>query len=466
MELMHDCRNWIYRGEGNSSLVVANLKEKKVLRLRKCFTDSKVEKQEANRRDWLLCKDYIDNIMRPLLGEKFVSSPELVTLSAEFIAAVNRECLQIRPKKRLNAHADSDILLGMVLPDACFIDHPIKSSLSPTYCVEIKCKQGFFPPYSIARSLPKKATCRFCMLQLLKVTKGSLNHISKFCPLDIFSGNLDQMKHAFRMLLQTPQNNLKIFKDGVLVFSSHDGNPSSLPVLQNLSYQLHPLVDEVSTPPEMKSIEDCIQSAGVNHLIDIVCQALLHVESTKNTVKDDSFMPERCAASTYHHSEGSDSSSLPVGCVLHSVLTAQHLDTSGVYSIHKDFQQLREYIESIPQHREHLFLDGPYPPNYLSFGTEYSFIPSDIVGCLKRIRGFLVAGTSKDLSIMIAVQRLPSNVSCNSLKNVVRVCDNQFQHSVKIVDLDPKPSSRIPKYIVLEDEIWQNYNKHLSLSVT
>lgn len=55
-----------------------------------------------------------------------------------------------------------------------------------------------------------------------------------------------------------------------------------------------------------------LPSAGVNHLIDVACQALLHVESTGNTDKDDSFMPEICAASTYHHSEGNWSVTLRV----------------------------------------------------------------------------------------------------------------------------------------------------------
>ncbi|PIK44038.1 putative inositol-pentakisphosphate 2-kinase [Apostichopus japonicus] len=390
--------------------------------------------QEANRRDWILCKDYIDNVMLPLLGDMFVTSPKLVKLTPEFVRAVNRDCLDIRPKKRLNAHADSDILVAMVMPDACLLSHPVTGNENPTFCVEIKCKQSFLPPYSLEKSKPNEPVCRFCMLQQLKVKRGSLNHRSKFCPLDIFSGDPGRMRHTLLNLLQTPQNNLKIFKNGSLFFSCHEGNPSTLFDLQSLVQQLQSLDDTENSSPDLKTVEECLQSNAVSVMTEVLTKALLHVDSITD---DRTHSTDICAASSYHQNSG---------YVLPVVLIAW----SSVC-----FLSLGERLQ----------VDGPYPPKYLAMESQSCNktedqpvkVPPDVLEGFQKVRNFLVAGTSKDLSIMVTFQKLPSNISSQSKYITVGSLGNQFQHAIKIVDLDPKPSTRIPKYVKLEDEIWQNY---------
>lgn len=41
---------------------------------------------------------------------------------------------------------------------------------------------------------------------------------STYCPFDLFSGVETRMKSALKALLTSPQNNLKIFRDGVIVY--------------------------------------------------------------------------------------------------------------------------------------------------------------------------------------------------------------------------------------------------------
>lgn len=50
---------------------------------------------------------------------------------------------------------------------------------------------------------------------------------SNYCPFDLFSGVEERMKDALKELLKTPQNNLKIFKDGFTVFDQQS-SPSDL----------------------------------------------------------------------------------------------------------------------------------------------------------------------------------------------------------------------------------------------
>ena len=50
---------------------------------------------------------------------------------------------------------------------------------------------------------------------------------SSYCPFDLFSGVETRMKSALKGLLKSPQNNLKIFKDGVIVYDQ-ESNSSDL----------------------------------------------------------------------------------------------------------------------------------------------------------------------------------------------------------------------------------------------
>ena len=49
---------------------------------------------------------------------------------------------------------------------------------------------------------------------------GNISERSRYCPFDLFSGNESRMKRAIQALLLSPQNNLKIFKDGLVQYDS------------------------------------------------------------------------------------------------------------------------------------------------------------------------------------------------------------------------------------------------------
>lgn len=83
---------------------------------------------------------------------------------------------------------------------------------------------------------------------------------SNYCPFDLFSGMETRMKAAVKELLKSPQNNLKIFKDGFVVY------------------------DETSSPNDLENVLDewfrnvATESGGrarrVDEFCNLVCAAL------------------------------------------------------------------------------------------------------------------------------------------------------------------------------------------------
>jgi inositol-pentakisphosphate 2-kinase len=44
---------------------------------------------------------------------------------------------------------------------------------------------------------------------------GAAPRISKYCPLDLFSGDARRMEWAIASLIRTPQNNMKVYRDNM-----------------------------------------------------------------------------------------------------------------------------------------------------------------------------------------------------------------------------------------------------------
>lgn len=58
----------------------------------------------------------------------------------------------------------------------------------------------------------------FFLFVSFQLEKGTINQISNYCPIDLFSGNRKRMRRAIKGLLNSPQNNLRVFKNEVLIF--------------------------------------------------------------------------------------------------------------------------------------------------------------------------------------------------------------------------------------------------------
>lgn len=222
--LVISLENCSFRGEGNSNIVVTLKKEDSVLRLRKSqvYTEHTTCLTGETLQKFQLEADFISQVMKTLLGHRFVQTPILVHLTAEDVRLINGAVQLKRPTHRLKKNVKEAPTLGLLLPDYCTLpSHLQKHAEGPVLSIEIKPKQGFLPEsyYLPFEHKVKASVCRFHLAQRHKKNKGEISSMSMYCPLDLFSGCPQRMNNALRELLYHPQNNLRVFKNKELIFS-------------------------------------------------------------------------------------------------------------------------------------------------------------------------------------------------------------------------------------------------------
>lgn len=52
----------------------------------------------------------------------------------------------------------------------------------------------------------------------IQIDQGKIKKLSQYCPVDLFSGYCNRMKKAIRGLIEEPQNNFRLCKNGLLIF--------------------------------------------------------------------------------------------------------------------------------------------------------------------------------------------------------------------------------------------------------
>ncbi|XP_069694076.1 inositol-pentakisphosphate 2-kinase isoform X2 [Periplaneta americana] len=476
-------KKWKYRGEGNANLVLALPQERKILRLRKCDGDVAKEAEDllAERerehvwREAVFCR----GIMAPLLGECYIQPPTAARMDRAEVKRLDQILRTQRPAHR--NHKSLQFGYVTVYPDYALLPlHLSASSISsptatvpPTFCVEIKPKQGWIP--SPDRRLPK---CTFCLNQYLKLKNGSIRSRSLYCPLDLFSGNRARMMKALKALVAAPQNNLKIFKDGVLVYGEETCNDLSsllqdwfcdpletitvtdIPRLvdQLCCLVLEALCRDLTGREKLSDSETDNDSESDIALWERGCQNLLRPNSLPDGYGSNrqcrmpgtaliERIPSGLVAAVTPLLPGPpcdwSAQSLPVDCILARILRVQKLERTGSDRVYEAFRtqscmnQLRAGNAAVA--------DYGYVASMLSAGTGAG-------SGLSPLHRYLLATTAKDCSIMLAFQRLPPDNKCRTQNHipahhVVRESDGHAHvMNVGVTDLDPKPLSCIEKH--------------------
>lgn len=62
----------------------------------------------------------------------------------------------------------------------------------------------------------------------LKLKNERIKDISSYCPVDLFSGSANRMNRAIKGLISNPQNNLKMFVDGKIIYNEYSVDTSAL----------------------------------------------------------------------------------------------------------------------------------------------------------------------------------------------------------------------------------------------
>lgn len=476
----------IYRGEGNSSIVIALKDRAKVIRLLK--KDGKIMKSSLDHhvtQHPMSNIRFIHLIMRPLTDHFLSGSTELVHLKSDFVSIISKRVEAERPLHRLDKILHLDDQYALVMDDLCTLSSALTQSIQPEYdlcgptiSIEIKPKQGFLPIHRHAMKSTTndpstdnqlKSSCLYGSTQFLKLARGRIKETSSYCPINLFSGCPIKMHSALEGLLKNPQNNFRIFKNLVLAYD--EGNRSKL---SNVFQDFFQSMSETSS--------------NIDHerrLIDLLIRCLLSESPTKtnidrksdmvtnNGLEDENICSDNLSngrSCTRHKlvstcrrcdsypsskksktgiSSGFKNHELPSSCVLASVLRAQQLDTIGAYEARQMLDWLLENCSDSMDVLEELSKPqmprGFGSPCRLQFETREQYY-------FRKVWEFLVSLTAKDCSIIITVRRISPGRHDEllrrqrNLKEHILV-DNKtgtyFLFNVGIADLDQKMPLKI-----------------------
>ncbi|XP_059800611.1 inositol-pentakisphosphate 2-kinase isoform X3 [Hypanus sabinus] len=465
MELKEpDGNEWKYHGEGNRSLVVSHVQHCQVLRFLKFPIElpqpNKALEEVPHRLNNIV--EFSKHVMKPLLGDNFVQPGEVIQLPLDFVRQLALKIQQERPGSRCNKVMDVFSGYTLCLPDLTKFQTSHHIEKRPPLCIEIKPKCGFIPFSSHITKEIKRRVCRYCMHQHLKVANGKWKKMSKYCPLDLFSGNKQRMCIALKSLLQEPQNNLKIFKNGELIFGCKDDQDCLMDLNElanHLKAYFFPTNGVVNGP-------QCIRTV-ITELIQVITMALLSTPADSCRTGDMkrtriSEEMSQCEASQFRRDvlrnniHSVENSGLPNGSVLSQILQVQMLDMMDIDGIYPLYLRVQQHLEEFPKDRSRLHLDGPYDESFYESLSDFSQDDETVDYAARKIHQYRVATTAKDCSIMIALSPclLEERPEPSS---IIRTSRTSFAYSISILDLDPKPYENIAHQYKLDGKIINYY---------
>uniref|UniRef100_A0A6G1SJP7 Inositol-pentakisphosphate 2-kinase n=1 Tax=Aceria tosichella TaxID=561515 RepID=A0A6G1SJP7_9ACAR len=448
----------IYRGEGNSSIVVAIKNRSKVIRLLK--KDGKIMRTSQDHhvtQHPMRSIKFIHLIMKPLTSPYLSDATQLVHLKSDFINMLSKKVEVERPSHRLDKTLHLDDQYALVMDDLCTLpDHLIRhfnevDFSGPTISVEIKPKQGFLLPThrSLMRSSINdqmtaimKGSCLYGLNQNMKLARGRIKETSNYCPINLFSGCPIKMESALEALLRNPQNNLRIFKNLGLAYDESNHLISDLFKCNSLNNDPCCATAERSYNHDkerlIKLLIQCLLSepspGGENHVRGTNDTTIMNYgkdsenlfTSTSTCVGDfceqhSSSIPN-CKRCDIHQMKkhkpklvpGNPSHQLPRNCVLASVLRAQRLDSIGAFEARHMLEWLLEHANQSEEKPDILEeLSTPQVPT--GFGHPCQ-LPTESKRdyYFRKVWEFLVSLTAKDCSIIITIRKI-ANGRCETM---------------------------------------------------
>ncbi|KAH6764991.1 Inositol-pentakisphosphate 2-kinase family protein [Perilla frutescens var. hirtella] len=426
-----DAEEWIYRGEGAVNLVLAYCGNSphfvgKVLRIQKVPNDRpKCENGHSvlvNHEGLLWGKFegivsaptkeiaeqlYVQRVMCPLLGSEHVDAGIHVLVSREFLEAVDNKVLCQRPPWRVDAARVNPLCDSVLLITDHSVFPHVSGSLKEDFCVsvEIKPKGGFLPTseFIADENAVKKRITRFKMHQALKLHQGKISQISKYDPLDLFSGSKDRIQRAIKTLFLTPQNNFRVFLNGSLIFGGMGCAADS-----TSSAVGQPFHDG------LKRVISTNDGMHIKCFVDLLSEAIF---------KSD---------------------------LLNRLLEVQKLDAIDIEGA------IHAYYDIISQPCVVCRRIGG-----IKLSARYSSIHSlQREEKIKIVRDYLISATAKDLSMMISF-RPRGNMSQESPYRAVFLesCKQTFCYKASFIDLDMKPLKKMEYYYELDKQIVSYYIK-------
>ncbi|KAL1501430.1 hypothetical protein ABEB36_006750 [Hypothenemus hampei] len=374
---------WCYRGEGNNSLVISLPESRHILRIHKIEKPKSIFQwiiqHIVDFIDWYGGKGLRDEIrdfnfycklMRPLIGYTYTSESMVLLLSRKQIKIFKDYIDQQRPAYRKKKTLQ--IGRATLFRDFAFLPRQFDQLefKGQTYAVEIKPKQGWRA--ETERHYPE---CLFCMNQYLKLEKEKIQSRTNYCPEELFSGDKTRMTKTLKNLINEPQNNFRIFKNGSICYDDKQKNTHIFNEIFDSNSSREVLIEEFSN-----FLQTCLTTVieTNENMLNCQCDICLKFKSDN----------------------------LPRGSVLDQILSVQKLDQEGTVSIHNkllEIDKLEDYTFI-----EKLLVRLCTTNNICSLSlivnisrsskNELIFLP------------YLVSAIAKDCSLMITFQKIEEPV--------------------------------------------------------
>ncbi|CAH0556662.1 unnamed protein product [Brassicogethes aeneus] len=436
--------DWIYRGEGNCHVVLALPSTKQILRIRK--TKLTLGLYIVRLLTWLsdliywyfgtgFREEKVDvkfylKVMRPLFGQTYVSDAKQVILSTSQINYLEKNLDKHRPEHR--KHKILDYGRATLFDDfTCINNDYLPFNISKdTFSFEFKPKQDWEP----LLNLNKHPRHTFCMNQYYKLEKKLISNRSNYCPHDLFSGTEENVSKAIKSLIETPQNNFRVFKNGEEIY----GDSKKTDFLLILS----DLFGESLNKKDLSVFYD-----------------LMHECLTKNIVsrKEQNECNKKWLCEWNRQINMSTNYKLEKDSVLEKILSVQMLNTEGA-----------SYYNKLMKNKQ--IKDLKYVNKVLK---EVNKHPGTCMKCIMMILGnkdkdllivqYLMAAVANDCSFMVTLKRIKDKVEDMEIGNIVHSKYGSFLVRIGIFDLYPKPVFTITKHEKRNKDILDAFTRNNSL---
>ncbi|CAM6117342.1 unnamed protein product [Calypogeia fissa] len=455
MKELRDAEGWHYRGEGAANIVLAYRGDDpeltgKVLRLRKVLNNDKsvgnvIKSAPVLSREeqtvWTEWPDlvsattiaelnhaYARDVLRPLLGEEHVDPGTLVHIESSFIEALGCHIDSMRPTWRAES-GSLEVLtgVGLLISDHTYFPTPAGTveASSATISVELKPKCGFLPSttFITEEDSIKKSLSRFTMHQQLKFHQGKIDHISKYDPLDLFSGTRDGILKAIEALFETPQNNLRIFLNGEEIFGASKNDKLSIIHFDNVLEGFVPAQAGERVQAFQNFVTDLLLKSDILHKL-LAVQRLDYYDIEGAIQVYDRFLSYQNRLS-------------------------ESPKTDEISSTGKGTEELRQVWETISYRDECLQLSEKK--------THAS--SASVEDCQNILRDFLISATAKDCGLMLSLQPLSQSMDSAGTQNanILRSSNGLYLQKILLLDLDLKRLKKMNYYSKLDREIVQAY---------
>ncbi|GES77726.1 inositol-pentakisphosphate 2-kinase-like [Rhizophagus clarus] len=386
---LYDTTIWKFKAEGNANITLSYVGENArfsatVLRLRK-----------DNQLDTIIDScSYVNSVMKPLLGDEYVGESILLEIRPEFLKALSKSILKMRSNNRTQKDIDHNQKYALLMSDHTMFP----SNISPTLSVELKyLKQG---------------------------------HITRYCPLDLFSLEDKRIRKAIDALIDCPRNNLKLFIQGMQIKIGKENWPTSLCKFFEVDYS---------------ELDDKKQQYVIDMFIALLIQA----------IKEEQYLFRKLKTLQK---------------------TLDELDIEGINKLLITYQpklselSLEEWKLIVDEYVKRTATNNSNNENAREFMStmEYKQIR-------QRIYEHLMSATLKDCSIIfsfrksdmrdVARQNSHSSPIFQNKERLQQISlsdnylDRSYVYKVNVIDLDPKPLAKLPYYQELDAKIVENYLK-------